>query len=111
MALGAGGKVEVSRALRNIVRAVVVLAVAAAAASASAESELDRHACIPSVLRLCPRQAMMGDRDGAMRCLFARLAEASAECQAVVRGNAPAVAMKAPTEVSPPVRQNVARAG
>jgi len=94
----------VSDSLRAGLRAAIVLAVALAS-TAQAETASDRRACLPSVVRLCPKQALIGDRDGAIRCLFARLSEASAECQAVVRGDAgqAGVLAAAPSRPAPPI--------
>lgn len=56
------------------------------ASRANAETASERAACLPSVLSLCPREAIAGDRTGATRCLYANLTKASAQCQAVVQG-------------------------
>jgi len=59
-------------------------ALAVSASAACAETATDRAVCTPSVVRLCPAEAMALDRDGAMRCLFRNIAKASRACQVVV---------------------------
>ena len=56
----------------------------AGATAAWAETATDRAICTPSVVRLCPTEAIALDRDGAMRCLFRNIAKASRACQDVV---------------------------
>jgi hypothetical protein len=71
---------------RTTAIAIVATVMAAGASQARAESAADRAACTPSVLSLCPREALAGDRAAALQCLIANLAKASQRCQAVVRG-------------------------
>jgi hypothetical protein len=58
---------------------------ALAAGQARAETAAERFTCTPSVLMLCPREALAGNRAAATQCLVANLARASPQCQVVVR--------------------------
>jgi hypothetical protein len=66
---------------------LAALAASALAPSARAETALDRATCTPSVLRLCPAEALAADREGAKRCLIRNFGKASQACQMVIRSN------------------------
>ena len=76
------------RAKRTAGRALALAVLAAglaAAAPLQAETAAERAACTPSVLQLCPREALSLNRQAALQCLVANLDRASPQCQAVVR--------------------------
>ncbi len=64
--------------------AMIVAAVGLAAGPAWSETASDRAACTPSVLTLCPHEALTLNRHAAMQCLLAKLSRATPQCQAVV---------------------------
>jgi hypothetical protein len=91
------------RAGRSAALALLAAVLAAAAVPAQAETPAERAACAPSVLQLCPRAALMLDRQGALQCLLANLDRAAPQCQAVVRGRLALMASRPqPTAVRPP---------
>jgi hypothetical protein len=69
---------------------LLALALVGAAAPAWAETASDRAACTPSVLMLCPREALSMNRQAALQCLLANLPRATPQCQAVVHNLVPA---------------------
>jgi hypothetical protein len=69
---------------------LLALTLASAAAPALAETASDRAACTPSVLMLCPREALSMNRQAALQCLLANLSRATPQCQAVVHALVPA---------------------
>jgi hypothetical protein len=70
-------------------RIVLGAVLAANLAGQAQDPPAARAACVASVIRLCPIEALAGDHDGAKRCLFKHLSQASRECQAALAGPPP----------------------
>jgi hypothetical protein len=71
--------------MRTKLLAIAMLISLGGACAARAETAAARAACTPSVLRLCPTEALTGDREGAKACLIRNLTRASPTCRAFVR--------------------------
>lgn len=75
------------RSARQLSLALLAAALAATGVAGQAvEPPAAVAACTPSVVKLCPLEALAGDHAAAKRCLLKKLRRASAECRRAVEG-------------------------